>query len=110
MSARPDIGQLRHRLTIESPGDTPDDEGGVTRVYTASGALWAQIRTLGSVARRAAERDEAVVTHHILFRSTPALTCDMRLRLGARLFRILALDNLDERQTFMRAHCEEIRP
>ena len=110
MSARPFLGQMRHRLVIEVPVDVPDDNGGVARSYIASGGIWAHIRTIRARPRYAAERGEAVATHHILFRAGPVVTVDMRLRKDARIFRITALDYFDDTSTFLRAVCEEIHP
>ena len=110
MSARPLVGQLRSRLMLEAPVDTPDDCGGVSRDFVAAGAVWAQLRTIRAKPRFAAERGEAVATHHILFRAGLTITADMRFRKADRIFRILAIDYFDDTSTFLRAVCEEIHP
>ena len=38
MSARPFIGAMRHRLTLEAPIDTPDGFGGTERSFVTLGS------------------------------------------------------------------------
>lgn len=38
-----DPGELRHRLTLEAPVETPDGAGGVTRSFATVATLWAAV-------------------------------------------------------------------
>ncbi len=110
MSAALPIGRLRYRLAIESPLDTTDDNGGADRTWVAAGTLWASITPTARARRFAADREEQAVTHTIIFRRRDGLTAAMRLRAGARLFRILAIEDADGLARFTRALCEETGP
>ena len=110
MSAGLPSGARRHLLTLESPVDALDDNGGVSRTYAAAATRWARLtpRTNDMVFR--ADQQAENITHEILFRAYPGLTGAMRFRLGARVFQILAFDEADEKGVTTRALCEEIRP
>lgn len=110
MKAALPLGRMRHRLTIEAPVDTTDDNGGVARSFVDAGALWAAIETIGRRRQFLAERPEQSITHHVLFRRREGLTGDFVLRKGARRFRVLAIEDLDTAGRAQRALCEEIKP
>ena len=108
--SNPEIAGLRSRLTLETPVDTTDDNGGVTRTYAASGMLWGDITPAGASDRFLAERMEQAITHTIRLRFRPDITGAMRLRLGARVFFIHGVEDIDERHRFTVCRCEEIKP
>ncbi len=110
MSAVPPIGRRRHRLLVEIAVDAPDDNGGVQRSWAAAGAIWASIEPVRLAGGFAAARAEQIVTHHIVFRRRDGLTGDARLREGDRVFRIVAIEDVDDAARFRRAQCEEIGP
>jgi len=103
------IGALRERLTLQTPIDTPDGAGGVTRTYTAVCDVWAAIKPAASAMRFLADRQEEVVSHTITLRWR-ALTGAMRFVDEARVFAIRAMRDPDERQRFLVCDCEEIKP
>ena len=43
------LGQMRHRLVHETPVETPDGQGGVSRAFLAVDALWGAIETLSLI-------------------------------------------------------------
>jgi SPP1 family predicted phage head-tail adaptor len=110
MSARPFLGQMRHRLVLEAPVDVPDGAGGVTRSYQPVATLHAQIRTLRAFGRERGGQPQGVVTHQILFRKRADLSADMRLRKGTRVFTLIAIEDFDDLSNFVRAQCEELSP
>ena len=110
MSAAHPIGSFRHRLMLEAPVDTADDNGGVSRGWSAVCNLWASIEPQRLAHRFAASREEQTVTHHIVIRRRAGMTAAMRLRRGEQIFRILALEDADPAASFLRALCEEIKP
>ena len=104
------IADLRSHLTLETPVDGTDDNGGVTRTYVASAVLWGDITPARASDRFLAGRMEQAITHSIRLRFRPDITGAMRLRLGVRLFFIHGIEDIDERHRFTLCHCEEIRP
>jgi SPP1 family predicted phage head-tail adaptor len=82
----------------------------VTRAYTTFTTIWACVRARGGTLVWRADQQDAMVTHEIVFRALDGITGAMRLRDGERLFRILAVEFLNEKQTMQRALCEEAGP
>lgn len=108
MSARALIGQMRRRLVLETPVETIDANGGASRAYVATGEIWAQVTPLRMSHDFVAAREEQRVTHRLTFRFQDGLDVAMRFRDGDRIFHIRAIEDADERRTFLCALCEEI--
>jgi SPP1 family predicted phage head-tail adaptor len=102
------IADLDRRLSLEQPVDTPDDIGGVARVWAHVDNLWAQVTTASGSEVFAGQREESVLTHRVLIRWRPDVTGAMRLRDGARIFAIHAAHDWDTQRRFLLLQCEEI--
>jgi SPP1 family predicted phage head-tail adaptor len=104
-----DPGALNRRLVLEEPVETADGAGGVTRSYAEVATLWASVTPLAARAGVEADALAAAVTHRIVIRAGPDITTRQRLRLGARIFRIVAFRDPDERGRFLEISAEERR-
>jgi head-tail adaptor len=98
-------GELKYRLVLEAPVETPDGAGGVSRGYQAVASVWAALTATSDRADATAAALGAVVTHRIVIRSGPEVTTRHRFRLGARIFRVVAVRALDD--GFLAIHAEE---
>lgn len=107
MSA-PSIGDMRLRMTIEAPIDTPDDSGSMTRTYAPLADVWAQITPLSGEARFVADRQEQSISCLARIRWRAGLTSQMRLVAGARKLLIHSVYDPDERRRFLVCRCEDI--
>ena len=105
MTAR--IGDLRHRLTIETPGRLDDGGGGADVTWSTLDEVWAAIvpRRGGEIV--SAERVSGEVTHEIWLRHRSDVSPELRFRLGTRLFDILAVIDDAERHQRLRCLCRE---
>ncbi|TCK31296.1 head-tail adaptor [Ancylobacter aquaticus] len=103
------IGALRHRLVQETPVETPDGLGGVTRAFLAVDALWGAVATRGAAAE-VADRPGAVLSHTITVRAPATLQPGDRLRLGARHFLVEVVSDPDGRGRFLVCDCREETP
>jgi head-tail adaptor len=93
-----DAGQLKTRLVIEQPVETPDDQGGVSRTWTTFATVWAQVTPLPARRDIEADADGATQRWRIVLRAGFSLTLQHRFRDGARVFRIVTLrDSADRR-------------
>lgn len=101
------IGALRHRLTLERVVRTPDGGGGVTESWVSEATLWAEIRPLSGGEAVEAGRLAGKHRFEITLRYRDGVEPAMRFRLGARLFHILAVENVEERGRWLKALCEE---
>ena len=104
------IGEMRHRLVLEAPNETPDGIGGVTRAWTTLATVWAAIEPVAAEDQVVADRRLGVLTHRIVIRQRDGLTTHHRFRLGARVFVIRAIRDLEERGRFLECLTEEERP
>jgi SPP1 family predicted phage head-tail adaptor len=103
-----EIGALNRRLVLEAPVETADGAGGVTRGYESAGTLWASVEP--SSIRSAVEAGSlgATITHRIRIRFYPDITVRHRFRDGARIFRIVAMQEKANRR-FLDIAAEERR-
>lgn len=106
MSAQ-SIGALRHRLTLESLATSPDGGGGVDESWIEAATLWGEITPLAGGETAHAERLAGRHTYEIRIRYRAGVVPAMRLRLGTRVFHILAVENVGERNRWLKLVCEE---
>jgi SPP1 family predicted phage head-tail adaptor len=102
-----DPGALKHRLVLEEPLESPDGAGGVRRSYATVTTLWAAVTPVSARGNVVADDVGANVTHRIIIRSGSDVSTRHRLREGARIFRILALQDQDGSGRFIEINAEE---
>jgi head-tail adaptor len=96
-----DPGKLKTRLQIQAPVETDDGQGGVARSYTTLTTAWAEVTPLAARGGRVdvqADAEGATVKVRILLRSNFVLTLQHRLVDGARIYRIVAIRDADDRR------------
>lgn len=93
-----DPGQLKTRLVVQQPVETPDDQGGTVRSYTTFATVWAQVTPLGARRDVDADADGATQSYRIVLRSNLSLTLQHRFSDGARIYRIVAIRERDDRR------------
>lgn len=103
------IGALRKQVTIQAETSTPDGAGGYTVGWTNVATVWADIKPLSGNEPFVAGHLEGHVTHRVTmrYRTDIAVTTDMRLLYGARLFNIRAVMNTDEQNHWWELLVEE---
>ena len=100
-------GELRHRLVLEAPVETPDGAGGVTRSYATLATVWAKVTPASARGDVDADDLAATVTHRIVIRSRADITTRHRFRLGARIYRIVTLRDQDGSGRFTEISAQE---
>jgi head-tail adaptor len=96
-----DPGRLKTRLQLQAPVETDDGQGGVLRSYATLTTAWAQVTPLtarGGGADVEADAEGATVKYRIILRSNFSLTLQHRLVDGARIYRIAAIRDHDDRR------------
>jgi SPP1 family predicted phage head-tail adaptor len=93
-----DPGQLKTRLVIQQPVETPDDQGGVVRTWTTFATVWAQVTPLSARRDVEADADGATQSYRIVLRSNLSLTLQHRFSDGARIYRIVNIRDRDDRR------------
>ena len=109
---RPVAPVLNRRLVLEEETRAPDGAGGWSRAWTALGVLWGAVRARSGREIEVGARQFSRVSHRIMVRAAPAGSparprADQRLRLGARLFRIRAVTEADERGRYLTCWADE---
>jgi SPP1 family predicted phage head-tail adaptor len=93
-----DPGQLRTRLVLQQPVETPDDQGGVTRVWSSYGNAWAKVVPLSAQPGVEADTSGATQTYRITMRANFSLTLQHRLVEGAKVYQIVAIRDSGDRR------------
>lgn len=103
----PRTGDLRHRLSIETPIRAGDGGGGATLTWAGLGEVWAAIEPVKGGEHLYAEAISGRVSHEVVVRWRDGLGPELRFRTGPRVFEILAVLDVDERRRFHRCLCRE---
>ena len=106
----PSLGAMRHRLTIESPVDTPDGFGGLIRSFVARANISAAMEQVKMDQRAVSFGETVEITHLVHLRASANVAAGWRLRKGARRFEIMAVLPDDRASGFILCHCRELAP
>jgi len=110
MMALLSVGNLRARLVLEGPVETPDAAGGVTRTWATLASVWCDVATLNAQQRFEAEQIGQTVTHRLTLRWRAGLSTKQRLRRGTQIFLIRGVQDPDDKRRRLVCTCEEIKP
>jgi SPP1 family predicted phage head-tail adaptor len=102
-----DPGRFNRRLVLEAPVETPDGAGGVTRAFMAFATIWGEVTPVSARGEAVAQSGGATVTHRILIRAGHDISTGYRLRLDARVFRIVAMRDHDRSGRLLEILAEE---
>jgi SPP1 family predicted phage head-tail adaptor len=108
--SEPEIGALRHRLTIEEPARAADDGGTAIVTWAGIGEAWAAIEPISGREIVAADGLGGRITHEVRLRWRADVTPAHRLRLGTRLFDIRSIIDEGELRRWLVLRCEERVP
>jgi SPP1 family predicted phage head-tail adaptor len=102
MRAPVTIGDLRHRVSIETAARTSDGGGGATVTWTLVADVWAAIWPRTSDETFDADRNAGRATHDIWIRFRGDVKPDMRIRFGTRVFDIRGVIDAEDRGRWMK--------
>lgn len=102
----PQIGELRHRITIEENIKVSDGLGGQTETWQAIATnpqVWAKIDPVSGLERFFSERLEENISHKITIRYRSDLIgkTEWRLNFGGRIFQMKSIRSMLERKDFL---------
>jgi SPP1 family predicted phage head-tail adaptor len=101
------IGKLRHRIAIERVAETQDSDGSVLESWSAYATAQASIEPISGREYFAAQTTQADVTHRISLRYLAGITPKMRVKFEFRIFDILSVININERNRELQLMCRE---
>lgn len=102
-------GELRKRFTVQRADQAQSGTGDITLSWVNESRLWGGINPLAGSESITAEQRVADVTHEVTVRYTESLAPDRRLVLGSRIFEIVSVLNVDERNREMTLSCKETK-
>ncbi len=100
-------GKLRHRLAVQTAGESRDQWGEVTEAWATDNTRWASIEPLKGRELFTAQQVNADITTRIVLRHYSGLTTSQRFLEGSRVFHIIAIINPDNRDEMMECMCTE---
>jgi SPP1 family predicted phage head-tail adaptor len=100
-------GELRKRFTILRGEQTQSNTGDISLTWVSEGRCWGAIKPLSGGESISAEQRIADTTHGITVRYSTKFAADRRLRLGSRVFEIMSVVNVDERNREISLSCKE---
>lgn len=101
------IGDMRQRLVLQAPVESPDGGGGVTRAWSLVAEVWGALKPASGAETVAADGVRARVSHEVWIRYRTGVGPEMRFVLGTRIFEIRAAIDSGERHRFLRCLVEE---
>jgi SPP1 family predicted phage head-tail adaptor len=101
------IGKLRHRITIEQVTETQDADGSIVEIWSPFAVVQASIEPASGREYLAAQSIQADVTHRIILRFLTGIVPKMRVNYGSRIFDILSVINVGERNRELQLMCRE---
>lgn len=100
--------ELRHRIWIQSKRDTPDGQGGFSEAWINRSNIWAAIYPIKAAQIFDARSIDAETTHLIKIRGLETRIDDTnRILFGTRIFEIIFIENLQERNFVKVVQCKE---
>ena len=100
-------GALRHKIVIQEPTETQDSVGGPDATWSTFATVWASIEPLNGRELFAAQQINAEITARIRIRYLSGVIPKMRVSFGERIFEILSVINLEERNREMELMVKE---
>jgi SPP1 family predicted phage head-tail adaptor len=100
-------GRLRHRVTLEAATPTPDGAGGSTLAWSAVASLWAEMVQLKAEERSIGEGRGDLAQHKIIVRKRSEVQGGRRFTLGARVFLIRSVADMEEDARYLTCLCDE---
>ncbi len=101
------IGAFRTPVELLLPQDAADGAGGARRTYAVAGTLWARIEPVKATGGQGDDQEGATITHRITLRRRAGIDSAARLRLGGRVFHVVAAHDPDQRGRFLVCLCRE---
>jgi SPP1 family predicted phage head-tail adaptor len=101
------IGKLRHRIAIEHVAETQAADGSVLENWSEYVFAHASIEPISGREYFAAQTTQADATHRICMRYLAGIEPKMRVKFGSRIFDILSVINIDERNRELQLMCRE---
>lgn len=103
------IGQMRHKITLQSLNKSVTDGGGnYVDDWVNVADIWAKVSPINGQQMTVAAQHNQQLTHTVTIRYRANITPGMRFLYKGRALRIQYIQNIDERNIEMRINCLEV--
>lgn len=99
-------GKNRHRIVIEQPVKVKTDSGAINTTWSTFKETWAEVRTLKMYEKSAIETSFPKADMFIGFRYIEGVLSTMRITYKGKIYSILGINNVDERNRELELICE----
>ena len=101
------IGKMRHRLELQKATNTTDAGGGITQAWNTITLVYGAIKPKsGNEKYRQGQLQEST-THEITIRFLSNISTTYRFKFESRFFNIRNIQNIEERDRFLKISCTE---
>ena len=101
-------GLLRHRVSLQSKSVAKNTHGEDIESWSTDKTVWASVEHLRGVEKENAGKYKATCTHRIVTRGVADISPDQRFLWGTRVFGIVRVNDLFERDITLVSYCEEV--
>ncbi|MCO4819787.1 MAG: phage head closure protein [Bacteroidetes bacterium] len=102
--------EARHRITVQKRKSNSDGQGGHAISWESTGQYWAAIYPIKAQQQYDYNSIGVDATHHIKMRGYSTINDrDYRIQYGSRVFEVLTVENLQERDFELFITCKEVR-
>ena len=103
-----DIGDLRHRVTLQRKTTTVSECGFETVTWEDVATLWAAVTNLHGREYYAAAAVQAEKTVKFTIRYLPGLDTTMRIFFRGKIYNISAIDNIKYQNRYLKIKAQEV--
>lgn len=103
-----DAGLMRHKIIIQQLDSARNEFGEPENIWVDTVIARASINPVSGKDFIAAMKEQAEITHKVTIRYNPLVKSSMRVKFGARLFRILHVIDTWEQHREMVLMCKEL--
>jgi SPP1 family predicted phage head-tail adaptor len=100
-------GQLRERITVQTPTETITASGEASVTWTTLATRWAEVVPLAGRELFTARQVQPEVTHRVRLRRLAGITTKMQLLYRGRILKILSAIDVGERRVSCELMCKE---
>ncbi len=99
--------ELRHQITLKTSASTTDGEGGFVDGWTTVGTTWASVSPITAKQRDYYNSLSTEITHLIKIRGDVTCLDTYQITFDSRIFEVLTVENIQERDIVKIVFCKE---
>ena len=98
--------QLRHRITLQQPNNTPDGAGGFTKSWTNVADHWASVIPMSGNETLEDDQIKGKIKYEVTLRYREGVNSEMRFLYDGKVLEIESVVDVEGRVKWLRCVCE----